>query len=103
MLARTALSESICGRQAEVFVKNFRSPILYADLPTSSGKSSNALSRFTGHNRSQPRLKGLQCAGAQRECTVSARGREGVSMEDSPWQINLVFSVLIKAILDPAT
>jgi hypothetical protein len=37
------------------------------------------------------------------KCTVSARDREGVSMEDSPLQINLVFSVLIKAILDPAT
>jgi hypothetical protein len=27
----------------------------------------------------------------------------GASMEHSPLQINLVFSVLIKAILDPAT
>jgi hypothetical protein len=82
-----------------LFVKNIRSPILYADLPTSPGKSSNALSRFTGHNRA---LNGSNAP----PLSVNARFRQEaakVSMEDSPLQINLVFSVLIKAILDPAT
>jgi hypothetical protein len=44
----------------------------------------------------------MQCAAAQREWKVTAKAASIASMEHSPLRINFIFSVLIKAILDPA-
>jgi hypothetical protein len=39
---------------------------------------------------------------SQRESNVTVKAAAAASIERSPLQVNLIFSVLIKAILDPA-